>query len=84
MQNWSQLLSLSKCLPWPAELSSSVFFWEMQTVGLHSRPTASPSALKCFNLMCIFIFIQFMNFPFFFSFFLFFFFGYEACGILVA
>ena len=82
MQNCSQLLSLTKCLPWSAGLSSPGFFWEMQTMGLHSRQTASPSALNFFLNWCVFSFL--FSSRNFLSFFFFFFVGYEACGILVA
>ena len=70
MQNCSQLLSLTKCLPWSAGLSSPGFFWEMQTMGLHSRQTASPSALNFFLNWCVFSFLfssrNFLSFFFFF------------------
>ena len=68
MQNCSQLLSLSKCLPRSAGLSSPEFFGEMQTMGLHSRQTASPSALNFFLIDVYFHFysVQEISFLFFF------------------
>lgn len=46
MQNCLHPAPSSKCVLWPAGLSSPAFgsFWEKQNLGLHSRLTASPSA----------------------------------------